>query len=183
MSAGSPGDDSGEPAPLEFEPGSFASPAPAAWSTPAEWTAPSWSAQDSPDSRQPAGNGFSPPDPDPGPSQPTAELPGGQYGYPQSVYYNPAGRRTNPTAIAALVCGIVQFPLGLVLLNILLAIPAIICGAIGLRQTSQRGEGGRGMAIAGLVLGILGIVYFGIVLVLGIVFLRLAHQSTPPAGP
>lgn len=145
MSAGSPGNHSGEPPPA-----------------PAEWTAPSWPG--------PPGGESGPP-------------PGGQYSYPSSVYYNPAGQRTNPAAIAALVCGIVQFPLGLVLLNILLAIPAIICGAIGLRQTTRRGEGGRGMAIAGLVLGILGIAYFAIMLLLGIVFLSLAHPSAPPAGP
>ena len=56
----------------------------------------------------------------------------------------------------------------LVIGNILLAIPAIICGAIALRQIAQRGERGRGMAIAGLVLGILGILFFFLVLVVGL---------------
>ena len=63
-------------------------------------------------------------------------------------------------------CGIAQFVLGLLIFgNILLAIPAIICGALGLKQTRLRGERGRGMAIAGLVLGILGVVYFALVIV------------------
>jgi hypothetical protein len=48
----------------------------------------------------------------------------------------------------------------------LLAIPALVLGVIGLGQTSTRGERGRGMAIAGIVLGALGIVYFALVLLL-----------------
>jgi hypothetical protein len=83
--------------------------------------------------------------------------PAGQHGYQPG--YGPVATRTNPVAIAALICGVAQFFLGLFAVNVLLAIPAIICGAIGLRQTRQRGEGGRGLSIAGLVLGILGVVW------------------------
>ena len=50
--------------------------------------------------------------------------------------------------------------------NILLAIPALVLGLVGLRQVSTRGEQGRGMAIAGIVLGGLGIMYFAFVLIL-----------------
>ena len=104
--------------------------------------------------------------------------PPGQYGYQQAPYYPAAAvPRNNPVAIAALVCGLAQFVLGLLLVgNILLAIPAIICGAIGLRQINQRGERGRGMAIAGLVLGILGVVYF--VIILGLIIVGLNGRST-----
>jgi hypothetical protein len=161
-----------EPAPTPPEPGGFASAAPAEWSAPADWTAPE---------PQPTGNGFGPAGADPWPAQPSADASAGQHGDPSSgqfgapppgrfgapppgqysypTYYTPAARRTSPVAIAALVCGLVQFFLGLFALNFLLAIPAIICGGIGMRQTRQRGEGGRGLAIAGLVLGILGIVW------------------------
>lgn len=101
---------------------------------------------------------------DPWPQQ-TATYPAtGRNGH-QPVQYRPA-TRNNPLAVAALVCGIGQFFLGLLILgNIVLAIPAVICGAIGLRQTVARGERGRGMAKAGLILGILGVVYFVIVIV------------------
>jgi hypothetical protein len=104
--------------------------------------------------------------------------PAGQYGYQQPPYYPAAAvPRNNPVAIAALVCGLAQFVLGLLLVgNILLAIPAIICGAIGLRQIDQRGERGRGMAIAGLVLGILGVVYF--VIIVGLIIVGLNVHST-----
>ena len=79
-------------------------------------------------------------------------------------------RANNRPAIWALVCGIVQFVFGLTVVgNILLAIPAIILGSIALKQIRQRGERGRGMAIAGLVLGILGVFYFLLVIVIIVV--------------
>jgi hypothetical protein len=52
-------------------------------------------------------------------------------------------------AIAALVLGLLW---GYGLLSIL----AIIFGAIGMKQTADRNQSGRGLAIAGLVLGIVG---------------------------
>jgi Domain of unknown function (DUF4190) len=101
----------------------------------------------------------------------------GQYG-PQQWPAYPAAPRNNRVAIAALVCGVAQFVLGLLIVgNIVLAIPAIICGAIGLKQTRQRGESGRGMAIAGLVLGILGVVYFAIIVVVLVILSSIHHHS------
>ncbi len=52
-------------------------------------------------------------------------------------------------AVAALVLGLLW---GYGLLSVL----AIIFGAIGLKQTGERNQSGRGLAIAGLVLGIVG---------------------------
>jgi hypothetical protein len=101
----------------------------------------------------------------------------GQYGYPPQ-YPTPAAPRTNRAAIWALVCGIGQFILGLTLVgNILAAIPAIILGAIALKQTRLRGEGGRGLAIAGLVLGILGVFYFLLIIVVIVVGVSV-HSGT-----
>jgi Domain of unknown function (DUF4190) len=102
----------------------------------------------------------------------------GQYG-PQQWPPYPAAPHNNRVAIAALVCGVAQFVLGLLIVgNIVLAIPAIICGAIGLKQTRQRGESGRGMAIAGLVLGILGVVYFVIIVVVLIILGSIHHTGS-----
>jgi hypothetical protein len=59
---------------------------------------------------------------------------------------------TNGLAIGSMVCGIAEiFTLGFA------AIPAVILGHLARGQIKQTGERGDGMAIAGLVLGYLGI--------------------------
>jgi len=64
-----------------------------------------------------------------------------------------AGEKTSGMAIAALVTGIAGF-----IFFGILSILAIIFGAIGIRQTNKDPSlKGRGMAVAGLVLGILGV--------------------------
>ncbi len=85
----------------------------------------------------------------------------------------PASRtsRTNPFAIAALVCGIVQFGLPPA------CIAAIILGHKARRQIRQTGEDGQGMATAGLILG-----YFVIAsTVLGLLIGLVGSASIPPA--
>jgi hypothetical protein len=159
-----------------------------------------WTAQ--PGALQPSGGQNLPPGGQHGYEQPAGQYPqaagqysqaAGQYGYqpvpgqypapagqyaPQQWPAYPAAPRNNRVAIAALVCGLGQFVLGLLIVgNILLAIPAIICGAIGLKQTRQRGEPGRGLAIAGLVLGILGVVYFVIIVVVLIILGSIHHSG------
>jgi hypothetical protein len=68
--------------------------------------------------------------------------------------------RRNGLAIAALCCGI-----GQILIGILAGIPALILGIIALNQIKTRGESGRGMAIAGIVLGAIGILGFIIIII------------------
>jgi hypothetical protein len=92
--------------------------------------------------------GYGPP---PGYAPPGFAQPVG-YGY---GYGAPVARTTNGTAIAALVLGCSQF-----IVWILATIPAIICGHVALAQIKRTGQDGRGMAIAGLVLGYLGLVMF-----------------------
>jgi hypothetical protein len=60
-------------------------------------------------------------------------------------------------AIASMICGIVSILLCYV--NALAAIPAVICGHMALKNIarSERPMAGRGMAIAGLVTGYLGL--------------------------
>jgi hypothetical protein len=60
-----------------------------------------------------------------------------------------SGQRTNSLAVAALVCGIVQF-IGFWLLG---TIPAIVLGHMARNQIRQRGEQGAGLALAALILG------------------------------
>jgi hypothetical protein len=56
-------------------------------------------------------------------------------------------QQTSPLAIVSVVCGMVALVLGP------LAIVAIVSGHIARRQIRRTGEGGRGMATAGLILG------------------------------
>jgi hypothetical protein len=70
-------------------------------------------------------------------------------GYPPGDGF-PEAPGTNGLAIAALVLGILWiYWLGSIL--------AIIFGHIALSQTKKTGQSGRGMAIAGLVLGYVGL--------------------------
>lgn len=71
-----------------------------------------------------------------------------QYGSPNGYYPGPP-IGTNPWAIAALVLGLFGT-----------AIFAVIAGHVALSQIRRSGEQGRGMAIAGLVLGYLEIVFY-----------------------
>ena len=57
--------------------------------------------------------------------------------------------QTNPLAIASMVCGMVALVLAP------LAILAIVFGHVARGQVNRTGEGGRGPAAAGLILGYL----------------------------
>ncbi|CAA9335118.1 MAG: hypothetical protein AVDCRST_MAG36-1130 [uncultured Nocardioidaceae bacterium] len=103
---------------------------------------------------------------------------GPQQGYGQSPgYYGPgapggppAGQQTNGVAVASLVLGIVSVTLGWCCVLFALAGPAaLVLGKQGQRRADQSGGrvGGRAMATAGFVLGILGT----IVLLIGIAYI------------
>jgi hypothetical protein len=84
--------------------------------------------------------------------------------YPPAPPAQPSGypqpRQNNGMAIASLVCGIA----GLFLFGVVLGPLAVIFGALGLSR-ANRGASGRGMAIAGLVLGLIATVVAVILLV------------------
>lgn len=82
--------------------------------------------------------------------------PGQQQSYQQSYQAPPEAEETSPTAIWSLVLAI----LGFVCCGCLASIPAIICGHIALKQIEES-EGkltGRGLALAGLIMGYIAIV-------------------------
>ncbi len=82
------------------------------------------------------------------------------YGHPaQYPYGYPPPRQTNTLAIAALVCAFVFAPLG------------IVFGHLSLSQIKKSGEEGRGIAIAGLVIGYLVTVLTVLIVVVSVVFL------------
>ncbi|HYZ07537.1 MAG TPA: DUF4190 domain-containing protein [Pseudonocardiaceae bacterium] len=99
----------------------------------------------------------------PGP-QPYGSGPPGQQPYPQAGYPVPP---TNTMAILALVFAFVFAPLG------------IVFGIIGRRQIDRTGEGGRGLATAGLVVGIVFTVMAVLYIVLVIVAFGILVTNTP----
>lgn len=119
----------------------------------------------------------------------TADLPGHSLGvHPQFPVQYAMPRRTNGLAVASLACGV-----GQVFFWSLAAIPAVVLGHMARRQIRRTGEDGAGLALAGLILGWIGIV-LTVVLAVGVVAL-VAVASThgahvhppqpqpPPAGP
>lgn len=107
---------------------------------------------------------YPPPGQPPGPG-PYPQQPGYPGGYPQQPgQYGqaygppPTPRSTNGFAIASLIFGV----LGGVLLS-------VIFGIIALKQIKTRGQGGRGMAIAGLVLSALWTLLIGVVIIAAVV--------------
>lgn len=94
--------------------------------------------------------------------------PAGVPGYQQPGY---AGQRRNGMALAAMILGIAQFVLwfAFVIPGFLAAVAAIILGAVSLGQIKRTGEEGRGMAIAGIVLAVAGILIVVLLVVAGVV--------------
>ena len=72
----------------------------------------------------------------------------------------PPPQGSNGLAIAALICGILSLLLSWIpLINVLaavLALVAIILGALGIRRANEPYVGGKGMAIAGIICGAIG---------------------------
>lgn len=119
------------------------------------------------------------------PAQPQPPPPPYGYGYPPQPQQWPpaypppypvyaASPPVNGLAIAAMVLGILWlYWVGSIL--------AVVFGHIALHQIRQRGQGGSGMAIAGLVLGYIGIAVLALVVVFGVFVATSVHG--PPASP
>lgn len=92
--------------------------------------------------------------PPPNPGQPMNPPPG------TTPPPNPTVQRSNGLAISSLIIGIISLPFGFtVFVGIILGILAIILGALGNKKAKDEPNvGGKGMAIAGLVMGIISIV-------------------------
>jgi hypothetical protein len=95
------------------------------------------------------------------------------YGVPQP--------KTNSLALASIICGAAQIFLGP-----LSTIPAIVLGHMARRQIRSTGENGDGLALAGLLIGWVGLITFVILAtVLVVLFIGVWHStggsSTPPA--
>ena len=85
-------------------------------------------------------------------------------------------QKTNSLAITSMICGIAQFMFGP-----LATIPAVVCGHMARHQIRQTGEQGAGMALAGLILGWIG-VGFTVLVVIAAVVLVAAVSSRSGVG-
>ncbi|WP_166785702.1 MULTISPECIES: DUF4190 domain-containing protein [Cryobacterium] len=91
----------------------------------------------------------------------------GQQPYQQPYAQQSPTEKYNVLAIVSLVTSVLGISLA-----------GIICGHIGLSQIGRTGEKGRGLAIAGLVLGYLGIVA-GLVLLVVLIPVMVAILNDP----
>lgn len=67
-------------------------------------------------------------------------------------------------AVASMICGI-----GQIFFWFLAGIPAIVLGHVARRQIRETGEAGSGMALAGMIMGYIGVLLPALLVVLGIV--------------
>lgn len=72
--------------------------------------------------------------------------------------------KTNRLAVASLIMGILFF------IPIITQILAIIFGGAALAQIAKKSQEGKGIAIAGLVLGVLFLLMYGIIIFMAFVF-------------
>jgi hypothetical protein len=93
-------------------------------------------------------------------------------GYPQPYSY-PKPSNTNGFAIASLVCSLLG-----ILLAFLGPVAGIVFGIVGLRQTEQRGESGRGLAIAGIVVGVVVLLLD----IIGVIGIATGHTGSGGGG-
>ncbi|WP_313637246.1 DUF4190 domain-containing protein [Paenibacillus sp.] len=83
----------------------------------------------------------------------------------------------NGKSIAGFVLGILSIVVPYI--GFLLGIVAIILSAISLKEIRIRYEQGRGLAIAGLVCGIVGTLIYAILILLFLLFVYAASSYTP----
>jgi hypothetical protein len=84
-----------------------------------------------------------------------------------------SGAPTSGAAIASLVCGIAGM-----FLFFPATIPAIICGHVARARIRRTGEGGAGLALAGLILGYLGLVIVVAVIIGFFVLVAAANHAS-----
>ncbi len=100
-------------------------------------------------------------------------------GYAQTPGYAqaPSAAPTNTMAIVSMISSIIGwFAFGS------LCIVGVILGHISLKQLKTSGEGGRGMALTGLIMGYIGIAGWVIGLIIFFIVLGIAGASIAAAG-
>ena len=132
----------------------------------------------------PPSGGFIPPPPPPPPQPPPG---GGGFVPPPPAGYTPgamayAGTRNDGLAIASLICGIVGIACFFICLGVVLGPAAAIMGFISRQRIAASGGmlGGGGMALAGLILGI--VAFIGSVAWFFTFVYAIPHSGPTPTG-
>jgi hypothetical protein len=160
---------------------------------PANWSDQSWQPMPAPGSNAPATQpglglpaGTSPTTPYPT-YDPTQGYPQGAYGAPYSAAgygygYGPTTQTTNGMAIGSMVVSIVSIA-GLCAYGFggLLGIVGAILGHVARRQIRDRGEGGDGMALAGIIVGWIATGLAAGIIALVVAFVWMAVNADPNA--
>ncbi|MRG61277.1 DUF4190 domain-containing protein [Agromyces sp. CFH 90414] len=113
------------------------------------------------------------------PAAPAYGAPGyGAPGYGAPAYGAAAPAKTNTLAIVSLIASIA----GIVIVYFIGSVVGVICGHIAINQIKKTGEQGRGMAIAGLIVGYVGIVLsiIGVILLIAFSAWLFATYPTTP---
>lgn len=98
-----------------------------------------------------------------------SQMPPGQ----PTSYTQPPARRTNGLAIASMILGIISIVVCCFnILSIILGILAIVLGVLGRGKVTRGEAGGGGMAITGIICGVIG-------LILGVILFSLVHFGGP----
>jgi hypothetical protein len=115
---------------------------------PGDWQEPSWPPAEQPQTQQPYADPYGGAPVSPGYAVPPGSPPA-YPGYPGYGYGTPmpVAAPNNPMAIVSLVLSLVGIACGLT------APVGAILGHVARRQIRQRGEGGAGMALAGIIVG------------------------------
>ena len=120
-----------------------------------------------------------PPPPSPGYPTPPPAYPTPPPAYPAQPYAGypprPAKPKTNGLAIASMVLGILSIVFFCAWFFPVLPILAVVFGHIALSQIRKQGTSGRGMALAGLITG-----YLGLALTVVMIILMIVGTVTSP---
>ena len=96
------------------------------------------------------------------------------YGQPAAAYGGPPAKKTNVLAIVSLIASIAGFVIAWGIGSIV----GIICGHISLGQIKKTGEEGHGLAVAGLIVGYIGLALAILsVIIIAIVFGTIAANG------
>jgi hypothetical protein len=108
------------------------------------------------------------PTPGAGQPYPAAPPPAGGYGTPPG-YGAPPSQPNNTLGLLGMIFGIIGIPLGFLcgLFGILFPIAGIVLGAMGMKWASEGRATNRGMALTGVICGVIGVVIVIIVVAAG----------------